>query len=82
MDNYYNSINTAILIFGLISGCLFVISEILGTMNKYSSSCTSITEFILKTMHIIREPSLEERLDYLQNQRLNRSSLSNTINMV
>lgn len=65
----YNGINTALLVFGIISSVLFVISETLGIMNKFSTKCTSIIEFVLKGLNLMREPSLEERLEYLQMMR-------------
>lgn len=74
MSDFYSNVNTAVLVFGLISGCLFIVSELLGFFNKYSPSCTSISEFILKGLKVIREPTLDERLAYLQNERLNRIS--------
>ena len=69
-DNaFYTQLNTGILVFGLISGILFVFSEILGYINRYSSRCKSIAEFILKFFNIIREPTLDERLAYLSEER-------------
>jgi hypothetical protein len=62
-------VNIFYMVIGILGAVMFVISEILGFMNKYSSNCTSVVEFILKLFKLIREPTLEERLNQLNARR-------------
>ena len=65
----YTQINYVFLALGLINGTLFVLSETLGFLNRHSTRASSVLEQLGRWMHILREPSLEEVLDHLQERR-------------
>jgi hypothetical protein len=65
----YTQINYVFLALGLINGTLFVLSETLGFLNRHSTRASSVFEQLGRWMHILREPSLEEVLDHLQERR-------------
>lgn len=65
----YTQINYVFLALGLINGTLFVLSETLGFLNRHSTRASSVFEQLGRWMHLLREPSLEEVLDHLQERR-------------
>lgn len=65
----YTQINYVFLALGLINGTLFVLSETLGFLNRHSTRASSVLEQLGRWMHLLREPSLEEVLDHLQERR-------------
>lgn len=65
----YTQINYVFLALGLINGTLFVVSETLGFLNRHSTRASSILEMLGRWMHLLREPTLEEVLDHLQERR-------------
>ena len=65
----YTQINYVVLALGLINGTLFVLSETLGFLNRHSTRASSVLEQLGRWMHLLREPSLEEVLDHLQERR-------------
>lgn len=67
--NDYTQINYVFLALGLINGTLFVLSETLGFLNRHSTRASSVFEQLGRWMHLLREPSLEEVLDHLQERR-------------
>jgi hypothetical protein len=68
-NNYFNPLSITLFVFQVINISLLIISEYLGLMHKFTPNCTSISEAILKYFKFIQEPSLDERLEYLQGQR-------------
>jgi hypothetical protein len=65
----YTQINYVFLALGLINGTLFVLSETLGFLNRHSTRASSVLEQLGRWLHLLREPSLEEVLDHLQERR-------------
>ena len=65
----YTQINYVFLALGLINGTLFVVSETLGFLNRHSTRASSVLEQLGRWLHLLREPSLEEVLDHLQERR-------------
>lgn len=65
----YTQINYVFLALGLINGTLFVASETMGFINRHSTRCTSVLELIGRWFKVLREPSLEEVLEHLQERR-------------
>jgi hypothetical protein len=69
MSTDYSNINYVFLALGLINGLLFVTSETIGFLNRHSLRSTSVLEMLLRRMHCLREPSLEEVLEHLHARR-------------
>lgn len=67
----YTQINYVFLALGLINGLLFVTSETMGFLNRHSTRAASVMELLGRWLHILREPSLEEVLNHLQERRQN-----------
>ncbi len=64
------TINYVFLSFGFVGTLIGIISEVMGYVNKWKDGrCTSITEFLLKSFHLIKPPTLEEKLSELQEKR-------------
>lgn len=69
MSSDYSNINYVFLALGLLNGLLFVTSETVGFLNRHSLRSTSIVEMLLRKMHCLREPNLQEMLDHMQMRR-------------
>lgn len=65
----YTQINYVFLALGLINGTLFVMSETMGFLNRHSMRSTSVMELLGRWFKVLREPSLEEVLEHLQERR-------------
>ena len=65
----YTQMNYVFLALGLINGTLFVVSETMGFINRHSTRCTSVMELLGRWFKVLREPSLEEVLEHLQERR-------------
>jgi len=75
MSTGLTPLNQALIALEIITAIAATISEVLGWKNKFSSECTSITEFIGKLFGLVKEPTLDERLTLL-NQRRNELNAS------
>jgi len=64
-----SGVNLVALVFGLVNGTLFIISECLSYFNKHSTRSTSLTELVLRKLRLISEPTLDEVLEHLQSRR-------------
>jgi hypothetical protein len=78
-NSFYTQVNTVILVLGIVSGILFISSETLGMINRDSSKCKSIIEFILRFVGFVREPTLDERLAYLRSERDRISNITSNV---
>ncbi len=53
-----------------LSTLFAIASEMMGYVNKWKEGrCTSVVEFVLKSLHLIKEPSPEEILADIREQR-------------
>jgi len=72
----YTQINYVFLALGLINGTLFVVSEMLGFLNRHSTRCTSMVELVARWFKVLREPTFEEVLSHLEQRRTTRTDPS------